>query len=55
MNPHKFRHTFCNRLLRKGVEITTVAKIAGHSSIQTTITFYISNSRQDKINTANLL
>ncbi|OXS25273.1 MAG: hypothetical protein BI182_05955 [Acetobacterium sp. MES1] len=32
--PHKFRHTFCTRLIKKGVDLTTVAKLAGHASIQ---------------------
>ncbi|MBU3144619.1 tyrosine-type recombinase/integrase [Clostridium sp. CF012] len=48
MHPHKFRHTFCTRLLKKGVELTTVAKLAGHSSIQTTASFYINTSSKDK-------
>ena len=55
MKPHKFRHTFCTRLLRKGVELTTVAKLAGHSNIQTTATFYINTSREDKQQAVNLL
>lgn len=50
MNPHKFRHTFCTRLLKKGVELTTVAKLAGHASIQTTAKFYINTSKKDKRN-----
>ncbi len=53
--PHKFRHTFCTRLLNRGVEITTVAKLAGHSNIQTTASFYINTSRTDKVNAVNLL
>ena len=53
--PHKFRHTFCTRLLRKGVDITTVAKIAGHANIQTTASFYINTSREDKKQAVNLL
>ena len=55
MKPHKFRHTFCTRLLSKGVELTTVAKLAGHSNIQTTATFYINTSREDKKQAVNLL
>lgn len=55
MKPHKFRHTFCTRLLKKGVELTTVAKLAGHANIQTTASFYINTSRQDKENAVNLL
>lgn len=53
--PHKFRHTFCSRLLKKGVPITTVAKLAGHSSINTTSSFYINTSKQDKMEAVNLL
>ena len=55
MHPHKFRHTFCTRLLKRGVELTTVAKLAGHSSIQTTAKFYINTSQNDKRNAVELL
>lgn len=55
MWPHKFRHTFCTRLLKLGVPLTTVSKLAGHSSIQTTVAFYISTSRQDKQEAVDLL
>ena len=55
MKHHKFSHTFCTRLLSKGVELTTVAKLAGHSTIQTTATFYINTSREDKQQAVNLL
>lgn len=53
--PHKCRHTFCSRLLLKGVDITTVSKLAGHASIQTTSQFYINTSRETKSNAVNLL
>jgi integrase/recombinase XerD len=55
MHPHKYRHTFCTRLLKRGVELTTVAKLAGHSSIQTTASFYINTSQKDKRNAVELL
>lgn len=55
MKPHKFRHTFCMRLLKKGAELTTVAKLAGHANIQTTAHFYINTSRADKEHAVNLL
>lgn len=55
MHPHKFRHTFCTRLLKKGVELTTVAKLAGHASIQTTARFYINTSQKDKRDAVELL
>lgn len=46
--PHKFRHTFCSRLLKRGVPLTTVSKFAGHTHIQTAAHYYINSSRQDK-------
>lgn len=55
MHPHKFRHTFCTRLLKRGVELTIVAKLAGHSSIQTTASFYINTSSKDKREAVELL
>lgn len=53
--PHKFRHTFCTRLISKGVELTTVSKLAGHSNIHTTANFYINTSREEKHSAVNLL
>lgn len=53
--PHKFRHTFCTRLIGAGVPLTTVSRLAGHSDISTTSNFYINTSRQDKIDAVNLL
>ncbi|MBU3097678.1 MULTISPECIES: tyrosine-type recombinase/integrase [Clostridium] len=53
--PHKFRHAFCTTLIKKGVELTTVAKLAGHASIQTTANFYINTSSKDKRDAVELL
>ena len=47
MCSHKFRHTFCTNLLRKGVSLTTVAELVGHASIQTVSQFYIHTARRD--------
>jgi len=55
MRPHKFRHTFCTRLLRAGVPLTTISKLAGHASVQTTSSFYINTSRRDKQEAVELL
>lgn len=53
--PHKFRHTFCTQLLKRGVPISTIAIIAGHSGISTTVGFYLNTSRQDKQEAVALL
>jgi len=55
LKPHACRHTFCTNLIRKGVPLTTVAKLAGHASIETTSRFYIGCSRQEKMDAVNLL
>ena len=34
--PHKLRHTFASHLVQKGVELYTVSKLMGHSSIEMT-------------------
>lgn len=34
--PHKLRHTFASHLVQKGVELYTVSKLMGHSSIKMT-------------------
>jgi len=55
LKPHTFRHTFCTTLIEKGVPLTTVAKLAGHVSIETTSRFYIGCSREEKQRAVNLL
>ena len=34
---HTLRHTFCSRLIEKGIDIRVTQQLAGHKSIQTTI------------------
>jgi integrase/recombinase XerD len=36
VNPHKLRHTFCQKLINKGIDINTVAKLAGHKDVNVT-------------------
>jgi integrase/recombinase XerD len=55
LKPHTFRHTFCTRLINRGVPISTVSKLAGHSSVDTTMTFYINTSREEKMKAVSLL
>jgi integrase len=37
---HDLRHTTVSNLLASGVDVVTVASIAGHSSVQTTLNTY---------------
>ena len=53
--PHKFRHTFCSLLISRGIPVTTVAKLAGHAGIQTTASYYINTSSQDKKQAVDML
>ncbi|MEQ2465136.1 tyrosine-type recombinase/integrase [Niallia hominis] len=55
LHPHLFRHTFCTRLLKKGVDLTTVSKLAGHSTVNMTARFYIQTTKQEKLDAVNLL
>jgi integrase/recombinase XerD len=55
LHPHLFRHTFCTRLLKKGVDLTTVSKLAGHSTVNMTARFYIQTTREEKMDALQLL
>lgn len=46
---HMLRHTFATRLIEKGVDVITVSKLCGHSSIDITTRFYINISNELKM------
>jgi integrase/recombinase XerD len=54
VNPHKLRHTFCYELIGKGVDLATVAQLAGHSDVNVTKRYVqlTSNDLQDAIDRA---
>jgi len=45
--PHTMRRTYLTILWRKGVDVATIAKIAGHAGVQTLIHHYLSLDSQD--------
>jgi integrase/recombinase XerD len=53
--PHKFRHTFCTRLIQLGVPIVTVSKLVGHASPQMTARYYVKIGMNDKCHAIYLL
>lgn len=55
VHPHMLRHTFCTRLIKNGVDLTVVAKLAGHSSVNTTMKHYINVSNKEKKSAVELL
>lgn len=55
ISAHILRHTFCTRLMSENVPIPVISKLAGHSSIQTTMNFYVNVSRKDKIDAVEKL
>lgn len=55
IHPHMLRHTFCTRLLKNGVDIATVSKLAGHANLNTTIKHYINISKEEKQNAVDRL
>jgi integrase/recombinase XerD len=55
LHPHLFRHTFATRLLKKGVNLTTVSKICGHQSVHVTAQYYIQTTKQEKMDAVNKL
>ena len=45
---HSLRHTYAERLRRKGTDISTISKLLGHSSLETTAIYLHSNKEDFK-------
>lgn len=43
VHPHRFRSSFCTRILDSGMNVHQVSKLMGHSSIDTTMIYYRGN------------
>ncbi|WP_342533878.1 tyrosine-type recombinase/integrase [Lysinibacillus sp. FSL K6-0057] len=55
IHPHMLRHTFCTRLLKNGVELSTVSRLAGHANLNMTVKYYINTSKEEKKNAVDRL
>jgi integrase len=51
---HDMRHGFCSRLAEKGVDVATIAELAGHADVRTT-TRYLHSSTDRKVAAIHLL
>lgn len=47
LTPHVLRHTAFTRMAKNGVDLTTIADLAGHSSVSLTAQYYVHTSRED--------
>jgi integrase/recombinase XerD len=52
VNPHKLRHTFCQRLVDKGVSLEVVSQLAGHKDINVTKRYAKSRMKQFELEEA---
>lgn len=48
LTPHVLRHTCFSRMAKNGVDLTTIADLAGHSDVKLTAQYYIATSQEDK-------
>ncbi|HBY21572.1 MAG TPA: hypothetical protein DEG71_11320 [Clostridiales bacterium] len=46
-NFYAFRHTFCTNLIHLGIDITTVAKLMGDSSLELILLIYNNINKND--------
>lgn len=47
LTPHTLRRTYITTLWRAGLDVPTIVKIAGHKSVQTTMTHYLAVTGED--------
>ena len=51
ISPHVLRHTFCSRMIEKGIDVKTLQLIMGHSDIGTTLNVYTHKDPEDAAKT----
>lgn len=47
LTPHVLRHTAFTRMAKNGVDLTTIADLAGHSNVSLTARYYVHTSQED--------
>ena len=47
IHPHILRHTFCSRMVDKGMNIKTLQMVMGHSDVSTTLNVYTHKTPED--------
>lgn len=47
ITPHVLRHTFCSRMIEKGMNVKTLQLVMGHSDIGTTLNVYTHKTPED--------
>ncbi len=52
VHPHKLRHTFCQKLIDKGIGLEVVSKLAGHKDINVTKRYAKSRMEQFELEEA---
>lgn len=55
VTPHMFRHTCLNTMIKNGIDIKTVASIAGHSSTDITYKYYVNSNGADRCHAVEVL
>ena len=53
ISPHVLRHTLFTRMAKSGVDLTTIADLAGHSNVELTAKYYIATSEEDREQAVN--
>lgn len=50
VSPHKFRHSYATQANSKGMDVTVLSKLLGHSCINTTMVYTKVNQNRLKVN-----
>jgi len=48
ISPHVLRHTLFTKMAKSGVDLTTIADLAGHSNVELTARYYIATTQEDR-------